>query len=199
MQSDYKNYDWDSLLSSLPIKKTAEDRKKRRELWNQMDINGNNYISLAEFDKGLRDVLKLPDIFKLKKVSLRAFQAAKTAVKSSSKYGDDYVGWLEFRIILVYLRQYFEYYVMFCRIDTSDDFKINLEEFKKAVPTLNKWGVKIDDPVKEFNKIDTNHGGVILFDEFCSYAIKKNLDLEDDDDFDDEEISKMKKIYSFFF
>ena len=192
MQSDYKNYDWDSLLSSLPIKKTAEDRKKRRELWNQMDINGNNYISLAEFDKGLRDVLKLPDIFKLKKVSLRAFQAAKTAVKSSSKYGDDYVGWLEFRIILVYLRQYFEYYVMFCRIDTSDDFKINLEEFKKAVPTLNKWGVKIDDPVKEFNKIDTNHGGVILFDEFCSYAIKKNLDLEDDDDFDDEEISKMK-------
>ena len=192
MQSDYKNYDWDSLLSSLPIKKTAEDRKKRRELWNQMDINGNNYISLAEFDKGLRDVLKLPDIFKLKKVSLRAFQAAKTAVKSSSKYGDDYVGWLEFRIILVYLRQYFEYYVMFCRIDTSDDFKINLEEFKKAVPTLNKWGVKIDDPVKEFNKIDTNHGGVILFDEFCSYAIKKNLDLEDDDDFDDEDISKMK-------
>ena len=192
MQSDYKDYDWDSLLSSLPIKKTAEDRKKRKELWNQMDMNGNNYISLAEFDKGLRDVLKLPDIFKLKKVSLRAFQAAKTAVKSSSKYGDDYVGWLEFRIILVYLRQYFEYYVMFCRIDTSDDFKINLEEFKKAVPTLNKWGVKIDDPVKEFNKIDTNHGGAILFDEFCSYAIKKNLDLEDDDDFDDEEISKMK-------
>ena len=192
MQSDYKDYDWDSLLSSLPIKKTAEDRKKRKELWNQMDMNGNNYISLAEFDKGLRDVLKLPDIFKLKKVSLRAFQAAKTAVKSSSKYGDDYVGWLEFRIILVYLRQYFEYYVMFCRIDTSDDFKINLEEFKKAVPTLNKWGVKIDDPVKEFNKIDTNHGGVILFDEFCSYAIKKNLDLEDDDDFDDEDISKMK-------
>ena len=192
MQSDYKNYDWDSLFSKLPIKKTAEDRKKRREMWNQMDMNGNNYLSLAEFDKGLRDILKLPDIFKLKKVSLRAFQAAKTAVKSSSKYGDDYVGWLEFRIILVYIRQYFEYYVMFCRIDSSDDFKINLDEFKKAIPTLEKWGVKIDDPVTVFNKIDTNHGGVIMFDEFCSYAIKKNLDLEEDDDFDDEEIQKMK-------
>ena len=190
MQSDYKKYDWDSLLSKLPIKKTAEDRKKRKELWNQIDMNGNNYISLAEFDKGLRDVLQLPDIFKLKKVSLRAFQAAKTAVKSSSKYGDDYVGWLEFRIILVYIRQYFEYYVMFCRIDTSDDFKINLEEFKKAIPILEKWGVKISDPVKEFNKIDTNHGGVIMFDEFCSYAIQRNLDLEDDDNFDDEELRK---------
>ena len=192
MQSDYKNYDWDALFSKLPIKKTAEDRKKRKELWNQIDMNGNNYISLAEFDKGLRDALNLPDIFKLKKVSLRAFQAAKKAVKSSSKYGDDYVGWLEFRIILVYIRQYFEYYVMFCRIDSSQDFKISINEFKKAIPTLEKWGIKINDPESEFNKIDINNGGVIMFDEFCTYAIKKNLDLEDDDDFDDDDIKKMK-------
>ncbi len=40
-------------------------------------MNGNNYISLSEFDKGLRDELNLRNIFKLKKVSLRAFQAAK--------------------------------------------------------------------------------------------------------------------------
>ena len=190
MQSNYKNYDWDSLISKLPIKKTLEERKKRKELWNKIDINGNNFVSLAEFDKGVRDVLNLPDIFKLKKVILRAFKAAKNKVKSSSKYGDEFVGWLEFRIILVYLRQYFEYYVMFCRIDSSNDFKISINEFKKAIPTLEKWGIKINDPEKEFNSIDTNHGGVILFDEFCTYAIKKNLDLEDDDDFDDAEIKK---------
>ena len=192
MQSNYKNYDWDSLISKLPIKKTLEERKKRKELWNKIDINGNNFVSLAEFDKGVRDVLNLPDIFKLKKVILRAFKAAKNKVKSSSKYGDEFVGWLEFRIILVYLRQYFEYYVMFCRIDSSNDFKISINEFKKAIPTLEKWGIKINDPESEFNKIDTNNGGVIMFDEFCTYAIKKNLDLEDDDDFDDDDIKKMK-------
>ncbi len=192
MQSNYNNYDWDSLISKMPIKKTLEDRKKRKELWNKIDINGNNFVSLAEFDKGVRDVLNLPDIFKLKKVILRAFKAAKNKVKSSSKYGDEFVGWLEFRIILVYLRQYFEYYVMFCRIDSSNDFKISINEFKKAIPTLEKWGIKINDPESEFNKIDTNNGGVIMFDEFCTYAIKKNLDLEDDDDFDDDDIKKMK-------
>ena len=192
MQSNYKNYDWDSLISKLPIKKTPEDRKKRKELWRQIDINGNNFVSLAEFDKGIRDVLNLPDIFKLKKVILKSFKAAKNKVKSSSKYGDEFVGWLEFRIILIYLRQYFEYYVMFCRIDSSNDFKISINEFKKAIPTLEKWGIKIDDPESEFNKIDTNNGGVIMFDEFCTYAIKKNLDLEDDDDFDDDDIKKMK-------
>ena len=36
----------------------------------------------------------------------------------------------------------------------------------------------------EFSRIDQNGGGIILFNEFCDWAIKKNLDLEDDDDFD---------------
>ena len=81
---------------------------------------------------------------------------------------------------------------MFCRTDISGDHKINLEEFKLALPTLEKWGVKITDPEAEFKKIDKNGGGSIMFDEFCAYAIKKNLDLEDDDDFDDVELHKMK-------
>ena len=192
MQSDFKNYDWDKLIASLPVKKTKEDRQKRREYWKSIDINGNNYVSLAEFDKGVRDVLNLPCIFSLKKVLMRAYQAAKTKRKGKSKYSNDYVEWMEFRIILVYLRQYFEYYVMFCRVDTSDNFKLDLNEFKKAIPTLEKWGIKVENPAAEFKKIDTNNSGGIMFDEFCEYAIKKNLDLEDDDDFDDEELHKMK-------
>ena len=192
MQSDFKNYDWDKLISRLPIKKTDEDRKKRKELWKSIDMNGNGYVSLAEFDRGVRDVLNLPNIFALKKVVNQAFKVAKTKQKAKSKYSDDYVEWMEFRIILVYLRQYFEYYVMFCRIDTSNNFKIDLNEFKKAIPTLEKWGIKVENPQAEFKKIDNNNSGSIMFDEFCNYAIQKNLDLEDDDDFDDEEIHKMK-------
>ena len=192
MQNDFKDYDWEGLLQRLPIKKTVEERKKRRQLWNAIDMNGNGYISLAEFDRGIRDVLNLPQIFSLKKVLIRAFNAAKNKIKGKSKHSDDYVEWLEFRILLVYLRQYFEYYVMFCRIDTSDDFKVDINEFKKAIPTLEKWGVKITDPVAEFKKIDNNNSGSIMFDEFCEYAIKKNLDLEDDDDFEDEELKTFK-------
>ena len=192
MQNDFKNYDWEGLLQRLPIKKTAEDRAKRRQLWNSIDMNKNGYVSLAEFDRGVRDVLNLPQIFSLKKVLIRAYNASKNKIKAKSKYSNDYVEWLEFRILLVYLRQYFEYYIMFCRIDTSDDFKVDINEFKKAVPTLAKWGVKITDPNAEFKKIDTNNSGSIMFDEFYEYAIKKNLDLEDDDDFDDEELKNFK-------
>ena len=192
MQNDFKNFDWEGLLQKLPIKKTNEDRAKRRQLWNAIDMNGNGYVSLAEFDRGVRDVLNLPHIFSLKKVLIRAYTASKNKIKRKSKYSKDYVEWLEFRILLVYLRQYFEYYAMFCRIDTSDDFKVDFNEFKKALPTLEKWGVKIMYPKAEYKKIDNNNSGSIMFDEFCEYAIKKNLDLEDDDDFDDEELKNFK-------
>ncbi len=57
---------------------------------------------------------------------------------------------------------------------------------------MKKWGVEVEDPEKEFKEIDKNGGGSIMFDEFCHYAIKKNLDLDDDVDFDDKEITKMK-------
>ena len=54
-------------------------------------MNGNGLLSLAEIDKGLRDVIRLPALFKTKPVLMRAFTAAKTKVKSKSIYGDDYI------------------------------------------------------------------------------------------------------------
>ena len=192
MQSDFKNFDWDGLIKSLPIKKTEEDRAQRKKLWDAMDMNRNGYLSLAEFDKGVRDVLKLPKLFPQKKVLIRAYNASKDKIKGKSKHSKDYVEWLEFRYLLIYLRQFFEYYVMFCRVDLDDNFKIDLKEFKTALPNLEKWGVKISDPEAEFKKIDTNNSGSIMFEEFCDYAIQKHLDLEDDDNFDDPELKNFK-------
>lgn len=38
-----------------------------------MDINGSKLLSLAEIDKGIQDELKLPIVFQLKPVIIRAF------------------------------------------------------------------------------------------------------------------------------
>jgi hypothetical protein len=43
-----------------------------------MDINENGFLSLAEVDKGLRDVLKTDDIFDCKPCIIRAFNACKS-------------------------------------------------------------------------------------------------------------------------
>ena len=124
-----------------------------------------------------------------------AFNAAS---EKYSRYGvkkdDNLIEWMEFRIFLVYLRQYFEYWIMFDKVDNSGDHLINLEEFKKAIPQMKNWGVEISEAEaeKEFKSIDTNNGGAISFEEFCSFAIQKSLDLEEDDGFDDEELKNLK-------
>ncbi len=112
--------------------------------------------------------------------------------KKGLKVEDNLIEWMEFRIFLVYLRQYFEYWAMFEKVDKSGNRQINLDEFKKAIPQMEKWGVKISEPEEEFKKIDKNNGGTISFEEFCNYAIEKSLDLEDDDGFDDAELKNLK-------
>jgi hypothetical protein len=56
-----------------------------------MDINKNDYLSLSEVDKGIKDVIKIPVLFNLKPVLLRAFNTAKNRLASKNKNGDDYV------------------------------------------------------------------------------------------------------------
>ena len=80
---------------------------------------------------------------------------------------------------------------MFEKVDKSGDHKINLDEFKKALPLMEKWGVKINEAETEFQKIDKNSEGTISFEEFCEYAINKSLDLEEDNGFDDEELKNL--------
>ena len=91
------------------------------------------------------------------------------------------------------MRQYFELYVAFCRLDLSNDHRIDLHEFKGNLDMLHRWGVPVEEEEAEavFNHIDSNGGGYVMFDEFCIWAITRNLDLEDDDDFEDEEFDQL--------
>ena len=132
----------------------------------------------------MRDVVCLPSLFALKPVLMRAFQAAKTMVKTKSAHGDDYVTKGEFRYLLKYLRQYFEYWVAFDRIDTDDDRRVSHAEFLQARPHLEKWGIDMSQPEKQWKEADRDGGGQILFIEFVNWAIRKSLDLDDDDDDD---------------
>jgi len=92
-------------------------------------VNGNGYVSLAELDKGIRDVINLPILFKTKPVLIRAFIAAKDKAKAKSMYSNDYIERHEYRILLKYLRQYYEYWVAFDLIDLDSDKRISFKEF----------------------------------------------------------------------
>ena len=189
----YEKYNWDELIQKLPVKKTKAEREKRLALWNQINKYGNGYISYKRLSIEMEKYLDLPNVVKNKGPMKLAFDSASNKYqKKGAKKEDGLIEWMEFRIFLVYLRQYFEYWVMFERVDRSGDHQISLEEFQKAVPQMEKWGVKITDPEATFKEIDKNNEGSVSFEEFCSYAIQKSLDVEDDDGFDDEELKKLK-------
>lgn len=63
-------------------------------------------------------------------------------------------------------------YEQFDRIDTNDDKRISLEEFKLGHKLA---GIAVSDREveKEYRIIDSNCGGIILFDEYCMYMAKK--------------------------
>ena len=54
---------WEELEVKLPSGDGETDAKRRDSYWNAIDMNGNGYLSLAEVDKGLRDVIKIPVLF----------------------------------------------------------------------------------------------------------------------------------------
>ena len=70
-------------------------------------------------------------------------------------------------------------------IDTGDDNRVSKEEFcaENVKAAVEKWtGETLEDMDAEFDSIDENGGGQILFGEFVKWALDKNLDIEDDVD-----------------
>jgi hypothetical protein len=98
-------------------------------------------------------------LFDAKPAIMRAFQYAKDFSPAKSSFGADYVEKREFRILLVALRQRFEYLQAFRRIDTGQDGRVDLTEFLAAQDTIAKWVGPILDPESEFRSIDADQGG----------------------------------------
>ena len=177
------NIDWATINKKLPTGDSAQEIYLRRKYWWYFDPNGNGILSLAEIDRGIRDVLRSSILFRSKPAIMRAFQAAKASIPSNrGSLGDDYVEEKEFHFFLLLLRQYFEYWVAYMRVDVDDDRRLSLQEWKDHHDKMVKWVGPFDAEV-EFQKIDINNGGMILFNEFCEWALSKDLDLPDDVDY----------------
>eukprot|EP00116_Pleurobrachia_bachei_P009074 sb/3469336/ len=155
--------DWDAIYEKLPTGKGQ--KAERKEMFNMFDPNvlgscltpilsplGNGILSLAECDKAMRDVICIDELFDAKPAIMRAWQIAKNCTKSkrSDGHGDDYIEFREFKFFLCALRQYFEYFVAFSRVDADDDRRINLEEFTAAQELMEKWVGPIEDAEAEF-------------------------------------------------
>jgi hypothetical protein len=49
--------------AKIPVTDSPADVQARAAFFSKMDMNGNGYLSLAEIDKGVRDVFDIPELF----------------------------------------------------------------------------------------------------------------------------------------
>jgi Ca2+-binding EF-hand superfamily protein len=171
----HRKPNWKLINSKLVVDKTPEGKAKRKEQFDGFDVNHNGYLSLAEVDKGLRDILQLDDLFDCKPVIMRAFQSAKGLnAPNANEHGKDYIERNEYRMLLVYLKEFMAIWEVFATADDSDDRRLSKQELSKVHPQLQKWapGQSIDQIWAAAN---TDGGNLILWTEFAEWAIPQQL------------------------
>eukprot|EP00756_Hemistasia_phaeocysticola_P029041 Hpha_TRINITY_DN16206_c1_g3::TRINITY_DN16206_c1_g3_i6::g.15071::m.15071 len=147
---------------SLLQRAIEKEHGAARKLFHEMDGNGNGRLSLAEIDKAIDE--KYPD-YDHKPVLMRA-------MKLSDREGnhDGLLEAKEFIEFVEFLALYTDLWKKFETVDKGHDRRISPAEFREMVPSLN---MDISDPDAAFAEIDRDHGGQILFDEFCYWVAKK--------------------------
>jgi len=167
--------DFAKLYAKIPTSRSPEDVTKRTEMFKAFDPNGNGLLSLAEVDKGIRDVLNVEEIFDAKPVIMRAYQATKeVGVKHGISQHPDYIHKAEFRVLLVYLEEFFKVWESFAGLAADVDHRLTKEEFTNGWDQLKGWaGGKSSEEVWQI--IDKSGGQHVLFTDFAHWAIPQLL------------------------
>ena len=142
------------------------DKSQLDAQWRSLDFNGNGIVSLAELDKWV--VQSFPQLNN-KAALRRAF------IRTTSKDGDgdDWVQRREFKALMVNVIYFNRAFELFDSIDTGRDQRVDFEEYFAAVGRLG-LGLDRKQALDEFQRIDSNGGGQLLFDEFCEWLVDIN-------------------------
>ena len=99
-------------------------------------------------------------------------------MQAADQNQNGYVNRKEFRLLLEYLIYFNNVWDKFTEIDGStgevDDRRLTIEEFKQGCAALDE-ALTDEEAVKEFQTMDANGGGVVLFEEFCAWIAKRQL------------------------
>ena len=142
----------------------------RNSLFARMDTNGNGKLSLAEVDKA---VVELWPHFNHKRALMSAYKAADC---------DDtgYVERREFKKLLHFIIYFTRLWDEFEQIDRDKDDRLTLSEFIAGSSAVGH-SMSRAEAHHEFDSMDVNHGGVVLFDEFvawCAHREQRSQTLE---------------------
>jgi len=139
---------------------STQGRAQLWKAWHSIDYNGNGRVSLAEIDKWVVEQFVQANN---KPALMRAYKASIINEK------DGYVHKHDFPVLLRNVVYFNKLWSVFGGIDTDGDRRLTYDEFTKGLALLGLGGYG-KDAHNIFNQLDTNRGGIILFDEFCKWV-----------------------------
>lgn len=147
----------------------SQSNDKLGAVWKELDFNGNGKVSLAEIDKW---VTSKHEKLNNKPALMRAYK--RTTGRAGGGDGDAWVEKKELRILLPNLVRFNKLYAVFEDVDSGDDRRVDINEFKSSI---NRLGMCLSDEQaeEEFKDADENGGGQMLFDEFCAWFLKQQV------------------------
>lgn len=177
----------------LNCERKIENFDKQKEMFDLFDVNDNGFLSYRECVKGLIDTLNMPQLESKKSAIFHAFQLAKDSNQENSRLkSSEFIELNEFRYFLCFFRKFLEFWEMYCLINRDGNSRITFEEFEAGEEYYEKWGMKRGNIVDIFKKIDKDKSQTIKFDEFIEWAYDNNLNLDQNDIFDDTCLKKIK-------
>lgn len=149
------------------IQDVLKDAGKMKLQWDTIDDNRSTKVSLAEIGGYVKKVFgeELHNAPAL----MRAYK--KTCLRDGD--GDDWVERNEFPALLRNILYFNRAYVAFDEIDSGDDRRIDFDEFKAGLEHVGLDAMEEEEAKTEFEGMDKNDGGQILFDEFCAWLAEK--------------------------
>jgi len=150
-------------------------KAERDSIFDAMDYNGNGFLSLTEVDKAVQGLFPQ---FDNKPAIMRAFQSADVD-------GNGFLRRNEFRLLLQYLNYFNNLWDRFESMDSDGDRRLDVQEFQTLAHQLGISG-SAAGLKREFTKMDADGGGLVLFEEFCSWSARRQKFDDDTEDAADE-------------
>ena len=157
----------------FPFGNSNTDLMKRDKLFRSMDSEQAGHVTLDAIlnvlteDEDYAIVKKNPQV--VRNAFISQFDEPPEKLESATINKD------QFKFLLVYLRQYFEFFDVFDRMDLNKDSKVSYEEFVQNTKMLAAWGFKFVNSRVEFSNMDAKGQGFLLFQDFADYCIKKSM------------------------
>ena len=95
-------------VQQIPIDDSAYSRMKRNKIFFDFNANNNTWISLDKIEKGLTDVLDLPELFETKSMIMMAYKISLKKVKAKNPLEEGVVSRGAFKWIILYVRFYYQ-------------------------------------------------------------------------------------------